>query len=168
MDYDSIVNQEIKRKFVRNEVFGCFTTEVEYILSKWDYQNAPFTYDDAEHFYSPFCEDCGLGYTNFSKSANDEGDVIFICDDCGREYSQDEYDGLDTQPAEIYEWWAVSSFFAKKLSEHGQCVIDGPCVHYWGRQGTGQAILLDYVVSQICSEMGILDGQKYSWANISA
>lgn len=136
MDYDSIINQEIKRKFVHREVYGCFTSEVEYILSRWDYDDAPFTYDDIEQFYNPYCAECGEGYTSFTEDENDEGDTIYVCDDCGRVYTEDEYDALDTQPSEIYEWWAVSSFLAKKLSEHGHCVIDGPCAYYWGKTQT--------------------------------
>jgi len=168
MDRNSTTNQRIKGKFVGAEVLGCFTQEVEYILSRNDYANAPFTYDDIEHFYQPYCADCGEGHTSFTEKENDDGDTVCACDDCGREYSENEYAGLDSEPSEVYEWWAVSGFLAKKLADRGHCTIEGPCVRYWGRCTTGQAILLDGVISDICEEMEILDGQKYSWANMTA
>ena len=167
-DHNSTANQDIKREFVSREVFGCFTAEVEYILSRWDYNDAPFSYDDVEHLYMPYCTDCGEGYINFSQEEDEDGFPIYVCDDCGRRYSEDDYRDLDTQEAEIYEWWAVSGFLAKKLAARGECVIDGPCAWYWGRCATGQAILLDYVISCICEEMGILDGQPNSWAKLPA
>ena len=33
----------------------------------------------------------------------------------------------------------------------------------WGRATTGQAILLDGVISEICSDMEILEGQANEW-----
>lgn len=65
---------------------------------------------------------------------------------------------------EIYEWWAVSSWFGKKLADRGEAVADVLDFTVWGRCTTGQAILLDYVVGTIGEEMEILEGQKYSWA----
>jgi len=161
-DCDSIVNQEIKRKFVAREVLGHFTTEVRYILSRDDDPDAPFSYDDIEHFYRPYCRECGEGYASFTLSENEAGEITHTCNDCQRQYSQCDYDRLDCQPAEVYEWWAVSSFLADKLSAHGECIIDRH-TPYWGRRSTGQAILLDGVISEICEEMGILDGQANSW-----
>jgi len=168
MDRNSIANQTIKQKFVGIHVYGCHTFEVNYILSKDDHDDAPFTPDDVEHYYLQYCEDCGFGYASFVERENEDGDTVFVCDDCEREYTADEYEFLPTQPPEIYEWWAVSSFLGKKLADRGHCTIDGPCVHYWGRRTTGQAILLDGVISDICEEMEILEGQKYSWANMTA
>lgn len=51
---------------------------------------------------------------------------------------------------EVYEWWIVDRYFASKLSEHGEIVIDG---NIWGRQCTGQSIVLDYVVRSIYNEI---------------
>ncbi len=165
-DFDSIANQDIKGKFIRREVFGCFTAEVEYILSRHDANDAPFTFDDVERIYTPYCRECGEDYTRFSKSKNDNGISAYTCEDCGHEYTEEEYSLLDTQHQEIYEWWAVSGYLASKLASYGECIIDGPCVFYWGRCCTGQTILLDYIISKICEDMGILDGQPNSWAKL--
>lgn len=51
---------------------------------------------------------------------------------------------------EVYEWWIVDRYFASKLSEHGEIVIDG---NIWGRQCTGQSIVLDWVVRSIYNEI---------------
>lgn len=167
-DWDSIINQDIKNRFVGQHVDGCYTTEVEYILSRWDHNDAPYTMDDIEHYYVPHCEDCGEGYTTFEEGEDEYGDTVYKCVDCDRVYSQDEYDDLDTQPQEIYEWWSVSSYLAERLSEYGECVLRGPLTWYWGRCCTGQAILLDGVVSRICEDMEILYGQIHSWAKEGA
>lgn len=68
---------------------------------------------------------------------------------------------IDSEPSEIFEWWQVSDWLASKLEEQGECVISS--FGLWGRCTTGQAILLDGVISRICSEMEILEGQKNEW-----
>ena len=81
------------------------------------------------------------------------------CDWCG--YIVEDISGLHTKPQEVYEWWIVSNWMIKKLRARGEVVI--PHMNIWGRCGTGQAIKLDGIISTICSEMGILDGQEHSW-----
>ena len=51
---------------------------------------------------------------------------------------------------EVYEWWMVDSWFARKLQERGEIVIDG---NIWGRQCTGQSIVLDWVTRDIYKEV---------------
>lgn len=151
---NSAANQEIKRKFVEREVFGCMTSEVEYILSMED-RNAPFEYDDIENMYIKICPECGGHIEEFE---NDEDETIYKCDSCEYE-SEDE---PDSEPQEIYEWWLVSNYLADKLIEKGEPVIKG-FNSYWGRGCSGQAILLDSVITAICADMEILEGQKYGW-----
>jgi len=57
----------------------------------------------------------------------------------------------------------VSDFLLGKLKANNEVVID-TTPNIWGRTCSGQAILLDSVITRICAEMGILEGQKYSWA----
>ena len=64
---------------------------------------------------------------------------------------------------EIFEYWSVSDWFAEKLKAKGQIIIEDYGHSIWGRQTTGQAILLDYVVCNICNDMEILTGQANSW-----
>jgi len=69
----------------------------------------------------------------------------------------------ETETQEIYEWWLVSNFLARKLEKYGEPILRMHNNIWWGRTCTGQAILLDHVISQICSEMGILEGQENEW-----
>jgi hypothetical protein len=47
-------------------------------------------------------------------------------------------------------------------------VIDAYGKRYWGRQGTGQSIILDSVIEQIAYDLEILEGQPNSWEGIIA
>jgi hypothetical protein len=69
---------------------------------------------------------------------------------------------LESEQQEIYEWWLVSDFLARKLKEKGEPVIEDENI--WGRCTCGQAILLDHVISEICSDMEILEGQAHDWS----
>lgn len=84
---------------------------------------------------------------------------------CGQVYTEEEYEYLDENPQEVYEWWAVTNWLGDKLKERGEVVIEGWDHWYWGRSCTGQGIALDGVISSICYGMEILEGQKYSWEN---
>jgi hypothetical protein len=70
---------------------------------------------------------------------------------------------LETEPQEVFEWWIVSPNLYYKLQKRGEPVIKSYGQCYWGRTTTGQAILLDSVISEICQEMGILEGQPNEW-----
>ena len=72
------------------------------------------------------------------------------------EENEEDYEAQD-----VYEWWMVSSYLLEKLKEKGCPIIDNENI--WGRTTTGQAILLDYVITEICAEMKILQGQENSW-----
>ena len=64
---------------------------------------------------------------------------------------------------EIYEWWAVSSWFAGRLKEYGEPILDCGSFMSWGRCTSGEAILLDSVISSIALDMQILEGQPNEW-----
>jgi hypothetical protein len=67
------------------------------------------------------------------------------------------------QIQEIYEYWIVSDFLAGKLEEQGEIIIENYGLTIWGRQTTGQAILLDSCISQVCYDMEILENQSIQW-----
>ena len=54
---------------------------------------------------------------------------------------------------EVYEFWAVSSWFAEKLKAHGELVADFFDLIIWGRQTTGQLICMDAVIDDITREL---------------
>lgn len=161
MDYNSIKNQEIKGKFVAKNVIENVTELITHLAKSEDkgrYEEKIYNLC-SQPDYEKAAEDNGWEY--------DEDSELWKNDDYEDEYesAQDvcEYEGLDYEYIEPYEFWSVSDSLGKKLEEKGYIVQDvfGLCV--WGRCTTGQAILLDYVISQICEDMEILEGQKYEW-----
>ena len=91
-----------------------------------------------------------------------------------RKFSDNEIEALNDEiqeleyeqerPQEVFEWWRVTSYLYEKLGNKGEVVLEGPNGYYWGRCCTGQAILLDGVISQICADNEILEGQEYDWS----
>ena len=55
--------------------------------------------------------------------------------------------------AEVYEWWAVSDFFARDLEAKGEVIYRGGDCPIWGRCATGQAIALDGVIQTLALEL---------------
>lgn len=138
-------------------------------------QNSPINLDEIENLYA-YPEYYGK-YASFAGGTEEERDAEIerlkqlVEDTTDLQDYPDEIDEeisgleeLETEMQEIFEWWAVSSFLAEDLKKQGEPVCDTGSVWVWGRTTTGQAILLDGVISRICSDMEILDGQKYSWA----
>lgn len=110
------------------------------------------------------CPVCGEHYDNI-KSAKCccKDSTMYKCEDCGKVYTEDEYEDLDSESREVYEWWAVSGWFGIKLREQGCPVIDCYDKCYWGREATGQSISLDGCVLRIARSMKILEGMENEW-----
>lgn len=160
-DFNSSANQTIKSKFVDREVLACISDMAEYLFD-WDGEKYA-SYDDLSNYYQPVCSECGDSY-GFEKGENDEGETIWTCQNCDHVFTDWEHENLDTEPQEVYEWWIVSSWLGEKLKDHGEVVLERWGGWIWGRCTSGQAILLDDVISDICCEMGILEGQSYDWS----
>lgn len=167
-DYTSTKDQEIKEKFVNMHVYSCVTGMVEYILQQNDYENAPFTYEDIENLYVYNTDSFGelseeektdkIEELEYELQNAEEGDTEEL------EAQICELENCESVSQEIFQWFMVSEFLLNKLSKKGHCVISSE--NLWGRGTCGQAILLDHVISEICSEMEILEGQKYEWKNV--
>jgi hypothetical protein len=74
--------------------------------------------------------------------------------------------GLENASGEqqkIHEWKHVSNWLHDRLREKGAPVWNDGQVYVWGRTSTGHAILFDDVISEICNDMEILEGQKNEW-----
>lgn len=159
-DYDSSVNQKIKEKFVEREIYCNVSSMMEYCLKTIpttdDNRNgeSPFTIDDIENLYQDVCPKCGSANIRDPK----ENEELFVCNDC-----EEQFEDYDLRQQEVFEWWAVSEYLYRKLQNHGEVVVDTGSCYVWGRTTTGQAILLDGVISEICVEMEIFEGQQYAW-----
>lgn len=166
-DGNSITNQQIKGDFIRREVLACFSYEMDAILAQEESRrdNKLPTWEDIENFYEYQCPECGSGYQDvkdFEALTEEEeaAGYIYKCPDCGYYFSAEP----DQEGQEIFEWWIVSKYLYNRLKDKGQPVMDWGNNCYWGRCCTGQAILLDGIITEICEEMEILDGQVNSWA----
>ena len=166
MDRNSSVNQDIKGKLVGREVKSCVSSLVEYILQKsYDDQNAPFTWDDVENYYIDNSEEI--------EELQEQIDKLEELEDLTEEQEKqlnnlknqiEELESEQEEPQEIYEWWSVTNWFADKLKAKGQCIVSDGYNSYWGRCTTGQAILLDGVISEIAEDMEILEGMANDWS----
>lgn len=152
IDGNSTKNQKIKGKFVAREVFHCQSCLISGILE----QGKPLSIEDIENLYYYVCPECGEALEPMDESG------YMQCGSCGISYVEE--DPIEQEPAEIFEWWLVSEYLYKELKKRGLPVLtDGQC-YWWGRCTTGQAILLDWIITEICADMEILEGQAHDWS----
>lgn len=171
-NYDSSKNQTIKRQFVQREVYTCISDFAEYLFSHDGDKYADW--DEWENLFVAHCPECGEAVDEWEEV--DETDVEYIkiisdeiangymdhgvkCPHCDALYAEEP----EAEPQEIYEYWIVSSWLGEKLREKGEPVLARGGGWIWGRTCTGQAILLDHVISEICYDMEILEGQAREW-----
>ena len=189
-DNNSIKNQDIKGKFIGQHVYCNVNSLVEYCLQQgFEDPNSPVNLDELENYYTyPEWSKRVVGETlqfdggtesdkeTFLQEFDrliDESQSLLDTEDISEEThernvdlineAKEEFEELETEAAEVYEWWAVSEYLYSKLKEQGQVVTDTGSCYIWGRQTTGQAILLDGVISRICRDMEILEGQANQW-----
>lgn len=184
-DYNSSTNQSIKRKFVEREVIQCFSYSYDEYIAKNEN-----SFDDWENLYTFPEQSVEInGETIYFDGGSEEDKENFIKEleeirekkvygesSYGKHFTViqrinadidnaiKEIESLEYEPAEIMEYWLVTEWLYNKLKDHNEPVFTNDELYIWGRCATGQAILLDYVISEICEEMEILDGQNFSWA----
>ena len=164
MDYNSTQNQRIKGELVKREVLTCFSSEMDSILSGSSecghIVDLP-TWENVENLFHSVCYDCGEEINDDEELIEDED--IYRCPHCKIECSEAD---IESEKQKIFEWWIVSQWFYEKLKDIGEPVIEWGNNYYWGRCCTGQAILLDSVISYIAEGMEILEGQSNEWKGV--
>lgn len=136
--------QRVGDVIVQREVLLCLSAPVgDWIqnnhedFSEWC-ENA---YTNPEGWDVDQCEgwlkDRGINFDPIDDTYQDTDDWH----DCLRECVID-----NAEPAEVYEWWAVSSWLAAYLRENGHVMLDWYGIDVWGRETTGQAISMDGVI----------------------
>lgn len=60
---------------------------------------------------------------------------------------------IEPHQIETYEFWVVSDYFGRKLSERGENVQEILGLTVWGRTTTGQAISMDSVICDIYDDI---------------
>ncbi len=57
----------------------------------------------------------------------------------------------DPEPAEVMEWWRITSWLCDQLHAIGEVTIDNGYGQWWGRQATGQQYIMDGVLQQVAA-----------------
>lgn len=106
-------------------------------------------FERVENMYRETCPHCGEDVDISRCEVEDAGkfDFEYKCTECNVEFGNP-----NSEPNEIYEWWAVSPRLAQRLLDKGEPMYDGDDCKIWGRCTTGQSILLDGVIRQIVRE----------------
>lgn len=162
-NWNSSKNQEIKRKLVNREVVHLATPMITELQEK----SEELSMEIMELFYS--VPDYDTAKENYIYELSDEEK-----EELKEDYDVDDLDdvdaedicsdlGIETDFCEPYEFWIVSNYLGEKLKEKGEIVADFLGFIIWGRQATGQAILLDGVISRIAEDMEILEGMENEW-----
>lgn len=163
-------NQEIKGRLVGGEVIHCANEMM------WELQNnGGYSDEIMELFYSnidweQMAENVLYELSDLElKQVLDELELEKYndVDDPELFINTAVYEGYVPEPeaiySEPYEFWIVSEWFGEKLKEQGGIVEDFMGFTIWGRETTGQAILLDGIISRIAEDMEILEGQANEW-----
>lgn len=66
-----------------------------------------------------------------------------------QEYDEDNEVSEEPRHREPFEFWIVSDSFAHKLLQENELLTDHFGFWIWGRETTGQSILIDYVFQKI-------------------
>lgn len=117
------------------------------------FEHEPDLRDDCENAWVRQCPECGECVPQDAEMADEDADGV-PAHQCAHCKNYIDLDICDTEPQEVYEWWAVSSWLADRLAEHDEVLhrdLYGLIV--WGRCTTGQAILLDGVIVAITREL---------------
>lgn len=147
--------QEKTGRFVANQVLYNLSHWVDFAINEASHSRVsdrcPIDVEDIP--YVQTCEECkGTGFELCSEGECDnpdcecslEGDDWSVTDKICNECNDGE------TKIEIFEWWAVSRGLAQALADKGEVVLAG---EVWGRQTTGQAISIDWVIEDIVTDI---------------
>ncbi|WMU08095.1 hypothetical protein vBCtySFA67_00077 [Clostridium phage vB_CtyS-FA67] len=130
--------QDKSAELVQNEVFTSQTNLVECLLNEGIFD------------YGEIKNPC----TDNSEKIAELIDRQISCDIEDPKYSEleDKINDLEAEqeePRDIFEWWAVSDWLARKLEEAGEPILVNAYGTWWGRTCCGQAIKMDNVIQCI-------------------
>lgn len=167
-------NQRVCDQLVEREVICCVSSLVDHFARNPEaLEGSGYSWEDD---ILPLCET-----VDYQEAAEDEDweedrciiddeDVTFINKKTNETSQAKDWEELcyeqDIEPyrSEVYEHWVVTDWLARKLRERGYVTGELFNLNIWGRQTTGQAILLDWVIVSIAAEGQLLVGQKYDWS----
>lgn len=85
-----------------------------------------------------YCEGNGIDKPD---DEEDEDDWRDVC----RDFAQEN-------PAEVYEWWRVTSWLCGQLHKCGYVTIDNDFGCWWGRCCTGQQYIMDGTLQEVAAQ----------------
>ncbi len=156
---NSSVNQDIKTKFVGIHVYCNVNTIMQDLLEHDDDCELYDSIDNMQEFCCPLCSHGEPSMIEFEPDDSREHEENYTCPECCYDFDEE----LEPEYQDILEWWAVSQDLYSKLKSFGCPVLQHGNTYVWGRCTSGQAIIMDHSISQICSDMEILEGQSNSW-----
>ena len=158
--------QNINGYLVEKEVLCCVSSICDYILKKsWEDRDTPFSYEDIENNFYFNLEDWKDNTIDLIKDCNtmeedekktslkelEEVNDLEEAQDFYNEYCEAEDPDDYKEDSEIYEYWAVTSWFYDKLINESEAGIEKEAI--WCRCTTGQAIKIDGVLYKIASDL---------------
>ena len=161
IDFNSSENQRIKGEFVNNNVLHCASSMMYELEEKECFQEEIYElFNGMELRQEDLIRDIEEDYKEELKEweKGEEKNIDELDEDELRGLAYDLNINIDDyeEPLEIYEYWIVNDWLEDKLKAYGEVVNDFLGFTIWGRCCTGQAILLDSVISHICNNLKLL------------
>ena len=165
IDFNSSENQRIKGDFVSREVYCCASSLIYQLQQDGHYQDEILEFsckdelrtedliNDIKKDYKEELEEyLRDNFTEIPKLEDlDEEELKELA--YGLNISIDDYE----EAVEALEHWIISDWLADKLEAYGELITkDFLGLTIWGRTCSGQAILLDWVISKICDDLDML------------
>lgn len=157
----------VASELVRREVEGGATLLIEHILRHGSGELAEefdLTELDFRDHPRSTCRHCGEAIRLFDGEWLDEEQEADCGEwldeeqeaDCGTgsgEHEPQPHADTSEDEAEVYEWWAVSSWLARRLRELDEVVLTNSYGNWWARTTTGQAIALDPAFQTLAKDL---------------
>lgn len=114
--------------------------------------------DPVERFVCPVC---GCRHSTVGDARKCcEGTSIVVCKNCRCAMTEEELGEMESENGAA-EWYIVSEWLCGKLFDLGEIVILEQ--NLWGRSTIGADVTDDDCISQVCYQVGVLEGQDYQW-----
>ena len=162
---NSIENQKIKGDFVDREVYCCASSLIYQLQQDGHYTDEIMEFSLKDELREEDLKDEIREYykkelKEYLKDRFTEETSLEVLD---TEELKDLADDLNIdidnfiEPEEALEHWIVSDWLADKLEAYGELTTkDFLGLTIWGRTCSGQAIMLDWVISKICNDLDML------------
>jgi hypothetical protein len=135
--------EELAEMYADRDVLACQSSLVDDLV-KACFEG--FQVDNIENFYPDASEweiaQCREYLTDHGHGTPNDNDDV----DAWRDAVRD-----NAEPAEVFEWWLVSSWLCDQLKKIGETVIDNGQGRWWGRTCTGQGFIMDGILQRVAA-----------------